>query len=102
MLTSACPANQLPFKLPDLTSRLMALPSAHIDQPDDEVLSAALRKQFTDRQMKVDDEVIAYMVPRVERSFVAIQTLVERLDNLTLQEKRKLTIPLVKQLFEME
>jgi len=100
LLTSACTANQLPFTLPDLTSRLMALPSAHIDQPGDDVLGATLRKQFTDRQMKVDDEVIAYMVPRVERSFAAAKGLVEQLDSLALAEHRNITIPLVKRILE--
>ena len=68
LLTASVPAPGLPFTLPDLTSRLLSIPSVAIGQPDDEVLAGAMRKQFADRQMKVDDDVIAYILPRMERS----------------------------------
>ena len=100
LMTSLLPASELPFTLPDLTSRLLALPSAHIDQPDDTVLAGAMRKQFTDRQMKVDDEVIDYMVPRMERSQAKAKELVERLDHTALAESKSITIPFVRKTME--
>ena len=98
LITSAMAANQLPFTLPDLTSRLVALPCTHIDQPDDEALAGVIRKQFSDRQMKIDDEVIAYILPRVERSFKKINELVEVLDRTALAEHKNLTIPFVRRI----
>ena len=98
LLTSTHAANQLPFTLPDLTSRLLALPMAHIDQPDDAVLAGAMRKQLTDRQMKVDDEVIAYIIPRMERSFNALKNTVETIDRAALAEHKNITIPFVKRM----
>lgn len=100
LMTSAVPAAQLPFTLPDLTSRLLAAASASIAQPDDAVLAASFRKQFADRQMKVDEEVIAYIVPRIERSLGAVKTLVETLDRTTLETRKNLTIPFVKHILE--
>ncbi len=101
LLTSSLPAEQLPFTLPDLTSRLRALPVASLGQPDDEALAFAMRKQFADRQVKVDEEVIAYLLPRMERSFAQVRELVEqRLDQVALAEKKNLTIPFVKRLLE--
>ncbi len=100
LLTAKTPAAQLPFTLPDLTSRLLALPSAHLDEPDDEILAGAIRKQFTDRQMKIDPEVIAYLIPRIERSFAAAQILVGQLDRLSLAEGKNITIPFVKKTLE--
>lgn len=97
LLTSAVPAAQLPLTLPDLTSRLKALPVAAITPPDDEVLAAALRKQFADRQLKVEEEVIAYLLPRIERSFASVQEVVETLDRKALSERKALTVPFVKQ-----
>ena len=44
LLTTSLPPAQLPFTLPDLTSRLKALTAVGIAAPDDEALSAALRK----------------------------------------------------------
>lgn len=96
LLTSAAPAAALPFRLPDLMSRLKALPSAEIVAPDDGLLAAMLRKQFADRQLKVADEVIEYLVPRMERSFSAARALAERLDAQALSEQRTLSVPFVR------
>jgi len=96
LLTASAPVKQLPFALPDLTSRLLALPAAAIAAPDDEVLTASLRKQFSDRQLMVDDEVLTYLIPRIERSFAAIRNAVEALDKQALTEKKGITVPFVK------
>jgi DnaA regulatory inactivator Hda len=96
LLTSRLSARDLPFRLPDLTSRINALPSAAIAEADDEALAAALRKQFADRQMKVADDVIAYLLPRTSRSFYKIRELVEKLDRASLAERKSLTIPYVR------
>jgi chromosomal replication initiation ATPase DnaA len=100
LFTCATAPHQLPFTLPDLTSRLRALPAAAIGAPDDEVLAAAMRKQFTDRQIKVEDEVIAYILPRIERSFTHIQQLVKRIDEKALSEHKSITIPFVRTITE--
>ncbi len=97
LLTSALPSSELPFTLPDLTSRLKALSSVGITAPDDEVLSAALRKQFSDRQLKVDEDVILFLLPRIDRSFACVAEIVDALDRKALAEHRRLTIPFVKQ-----
>lgn len=96
LLTSAVPPAQLPFKLPDLTSRLLALPATGIEMPDEETLAAVLRKQFADRQLKVEEDVIAFILPRMERSFAGLSALVDALDQQSLAEQRNLTIPFVK------
>ncbi|MDX2113818.1 MAG: DnaA/Hda family protein [Alphaproteobacteria bacterium] len=96
LLTASKPAGQLDIRLPDLASRLKALPAATIRAPDDELLAAIMRKQFSDRQLMVDDEVIKFLVPRVERSFEAAARLVERIDEQSLSQHRRITIPFVR------
>jgi len=98
LLTASCAPKQLPYSLPDLTSRLLALPAIAINPPDDDALSGAMRKQFSDRQLKVDDEVIAYLLPRMERSFTAIAQAVEKLDKQALSEQKPITIPFARKL----
>lgn len=100
LLTSSAAPQQLPFTLPDLTSRLLALPSAAIAGADDEVLAGAMRKQFADRQIKVDDDVIAYILPRIERSLARVKEVVEKLDSGALEQRKAVTIPLVKKVLE--
>ncbi|MBX9455578.1 MAG: hypothetical protein KL863_05860 [Rhizobium sp.] len=70
--------------LPDLASRLKAAMTVEIGPPDDLLLGQILVKLFADRQLLADDKVIAYIVPRMERSLAAAQSIVERLDRLAL------------------
>jgi len=82
--------------LPDLKSRLMAAPQVEITQPDEGDLSVILTKLANDRQLKLSSEVMKYILPRIERSFVIAKSLIEAIDAKTLSEKRAITIPLIK------
>lgn len=86
-----------PLGLADLRSRLRAIPNVAIDPPDDALLAAVLIKLFADRQLKVPAEVIAYALPRLERSFAAARALVEAVDTAALAEKREITVPLARE-----
>jgi chromosomal replication initiation ATPase DnaA len=97
LMTCHAPAQQLPFTLADLTSRLLSLPSAAIQTPDDLLIAAILRKQFADRQLKIDDDIIAYLLPRIDRSFIEIKNLIEALDHAALAQHKRLTIPFIRQ-----
>lgn len=68
--------------LPDLRSRLDALRTVAVDAPDDVVLSAILRARFAERSIAPADEVIDYLVRRLDRSAESAATAVERLDAL--------------------
>lgn len=97
LLTSRASIKDLGFTLKDLTSRLLALPTARIEQPDDAVLEGVLRKQFIDRQMAIDEEVITYIVARMERSLSTLQHIVQTLDKTALEQKRSITIPFIRE-----
>lgn len=87
-------------KLKDLGSRLKTAPVAEIRPPDDALLQALLVKQFSDRQLDVGQDVIAYVVARMDRSFKSARHMVAEIDRLALSEKRAVTIPLVKRVLE--
>jgi len=86
--------------LPDLRSRMLAAMAFEIGLPDDELLAAVIVKQFMDRQITVPEEVVNYLLLRIERSFAAAQEIVGRADSLALSHKRKITVPLVRDLFD--
>ncbi len=88
--------------LPDLASRLAAIPAVAVTAPDDELLAAVLGKLFDDRQLKVADDVVDYLVMRMERSFSAVGSLVENLDSLSLAERRNITVPLARRVLEQQ
>jgi chromosomal replication initiation ATPase DnaA len=95
LILPAAPAS-LPIGLADLASRLRALPVARIDPPDDALLASVLLKHFTDRQLRVAPEVVAYLVPRIERSFAAAASFAARLDRLSLEIHRPITLRLAR------
>jgi chromosomal replication initiation ATPase DnaA len=91
LLTSRVPPGELPASLPDLRSRLRALPMVTIDPPDETLLKAVLVKHFTDRQLSVEPGVIAYIALRMERSMESAATLVAAIDRAALAAHRKVT-----------
>ncbi|MGZ0187098.1 MAG: HdaA/DnaA family protein [Alphaproteobacteria bacterium] len=93
IVARAAPA-RWPVGLPDLASRLRALPAAGAAAPDDELFTAVLDKQFKDRQLDVDEATLGYLVTRSERSFEAARILVNRLDRAGLAKRRAITIKL--------
>ncbi len=100
LVTMEAPPARQPFVLADLASRLRAAPAASIQPPDDSLLSSLLVKLFADRQLQVGSDVIAYILPRIERSFAAARDLVTRADAQALAERRNISIPLLRALLE--
>ena len=102
LLTSRAPATNLTFIVPDLASRLRAAPCIAIQSPDEPLLTALLVKLFRDRQITVSEDLIQYILPRMERSFAAAQDLVIKADKRALAEKRNITIPLIREILMSE
>lgn len=80
LMTAASTPRDWGLTLADLQSRVQAASVTRLDAPDDALLSAVLIKLFTDRQITVSPALIAYLLPRMERSFAAARALVARLD----------------------
>ena len=97
LFTSQQAPARLNFHLPDLRSRMNIVPSATINEPDDEMLSALFLKLFTDRQITVAPEVINYMLHNTQRSFAYACKLVAEIDNISLAKKRAVSIAIVKE-----
>lgn len=90
---------QLSYVLPDLNSRLAALPSAALKEPDEELITALIFKLFSDRQLQVSEDVVRYLLPRIERTFPAIHSIVEQIDEEALRLQQNITIPLIRDIF---
>lgn len=91
LLTSATAPGGLSVSLPDLRSRLRALPLIEIAPPDAALLRAVLVKQFADRQLAVEPHVIAHLVLHMEQSMAAAATLVADLDRAAMTSHRRIT-----------
>lgn len=100
LLTSAVAPGELPFRLPDLRSRLKALPFAAISAPDDALLRAVLVKLFNDRQLHVEPHIIDFVLVRMERSMSAAELLVREVDRQALVLQRRVTRAIAAQSLE--
>lgn len=99
LITARTPPAGWPVSIPDLASRLRALPVVALARPDEKLLRALLIKLAADRQIVIDDSVVNYLVVRIERSFAGVQSAVARLDHAAMQQKRPVTRALAAELF---
>jgi chromosomal replication initiation ATPase DnaA len=90
MTASAAPSGWV-LKIADLASRLRAVAVVELGPPDDALLRAVLVKLFADRQLAVDENLLTYLVKRIDRSFAAARAAVERLDREALRLRRPVT-----------
>ena len=97
LLTGRRPPARWSVTLPDLRSRLRAVQSVGIGPPDDDLFGAVLIKLFDERQLRVGQEVVLYLLARLERSFATARGCVEALDNYSLAAGRNITVPLVRE-----
>ena len=99
LITSDIKINSIDFKFNDLSSRLKTFTNLEINQPNDEMLLAILTKLLVDKQFIIkSNEIFEYILRRVDRSYQGINEIVNKLDILSLEKKRQLTIPLIKEI----
>ena len=82
--------------LPDLRTRLAVTPVIAIEQPDDELFAALIQRLFADRGLHLPDEPLRYVVSRVMRDYWTAQRVVEAIDQHSIAERARLTVPTVK------
>ncbi len=82
--------------LPDLRSRLAATPQVEIGKPDDALLGQLIIKTLGDRGVAAPPDLSDYLVPRIERSYVAVQRAVDILDRALLANQRRITVPVAR------
>lgn len=87
------------IELKDLKSRLLTLQQAIILNPSEKDLEIFILKQAFDRQVEISDDVLKYMLLRIERNFNIAASLIDKIDEESLREKRKITVPFIKEFF---
>jgi len=94
LITGQTAPARWPLKLPDLRSRLQSLPVVAVEPPDDALISMIMVKLFDDRQLPVSPKLLDYLLKRVERSYEAVNALVEALDKAALAAGKPLSMRL--------
>lgn len=81
-------------RLPDLASRLNAVPEVALDPPDDALLKRVMTDAFASRQLAPDAAVIAFLMARMERTLHSAHEAVALIDRAGLAARRAPTRPL--------
>lgn len=100
LIIADAPPPSWPIALADLRSRLSATPQVAFGDPDEALAGRLIARLLERRGIAASPELIAYLVPRVERSHRAIIDLVDRLDMTSLARHRPLTVPLAREVLD--
>ena len=57
-----------------------------------------LIKIFNDKQLKINPNIIDFLVSRLERSYESINLFIEKIDKFSLEKGKKITISLINDL----
>jgi chromosomal replication initiation ATPase DnaA len=98
LITARLPPSSLDIELRDLRSRLRAVPVVSLLPPDDHLFRALIVKFCADRQLAVDEQIVSYLVTRLERSYAAVRQAIELLDTESLRLGRPITRALAAEL----
>ena len=98
LINSETPLSKLNFKLPDLISRSKNVLLAEINPPDDELIFAIILKNFSDRQIKLEKQIIEFIVNRIERSYGKISEFIYKVDELSLKKKKPINLKTIKEI----
>jgi len=97
LLAARLPPARWPVRLPDLASRLRAIAAVEIGRPEDTLIHALLVRLLADRQLRPPPAVLEWLVRRLPRSAAAVRQAVERLDTMSLDAHRSITVPFAAQ-----
>ncbi len=98
LVSAPQPLAELGVVLPDLRSRLGEAVIEYLPPLSGEEKWAVVQQRATERGMKIGDEVVHFLINRTPRDFHTLFELLDRLDQQTLAQQRKITIPFVKEL----
>ena len=90
------PIQSYKVSLNDLSSRFSSFVNISIDLPTDELIKVIISKNFSDKQVKIENKLLEYIVKNIDRSYEAIFDLIDKLDDFSLSAGKSININLIK------
>lgn len=97
LMVGRAPPASWTVALPDLRSRLAAVPHVAIDEPDEALARALIQRAFDTAGAGYAADLPDWLVRRVERSYGAIAAVTQLLDRAALSSGRKISVALAKE-----
>jgi DnaA family protein len=86
----------LNVSLPDLVSRLSWGQTEQLKPLLDEEKGFALQYRAQQRGLFISDEVASFLITRISRDMTSLLAALEKLDQASIREQRRITIPFIK------
>ena len=96
-VTANCSPAALPIALPDLASRMSWGVSLRLNDLSDEQKVAALTMRAENRGFRLGSDVASYLLNHCPRDLHSLFSILDRLDDASLQAQRRITLPFIKQ-----
>jgi|TARA_B100001540_G_scaffold307588_1_gene321063 chromosomal replication initiation ATPase DnaA len=96
LINSLKPINHYEIKLKDLKSRLEGFIKIGISLPTDELLKVVILKIFSEKQIKISEKNVEYIIKNIERTYDKILKFTKEIDNLSLSTGKVININLIK------
>jgi DnaA family protein len=96
IITGDQSAAQLNISLPDLVSRLSWGLTEQLKPLSDNEKSFALQYRAQQRGLTMSDEVASFLINRLSRDMTSLIAALEQLDQASIREQRRITIPFIK------
>lgn len=101
LVTSCVSPSRLGCSLKDLDSRLKAFSALRIREPDDDLVEKIIVKYFSDFQVVISSDVVRFLQMRVERSYQRLFSILMRLNEESLSQKKKISVSFIKQVLQI-
>ena len=98
IITTNKPISEINFNLIDLKSRTKNFLIQNIKKPDEELISALLIKNLSDRQIILEKKLLNYIVNRIHRSYSKIFDFIYKIDEMSLKKKKSINMILIKEI----
>jgi chromosomal replication initiator protein len=100
-MAGAVPPRDLKNLDDHLTSRLLWGLVARLDTSDDSSRRMIIKKIADDRQIRIPDDVVDYILATTSREVGALISFFNQLYSLSMAEKRRMTVPLAREVREI-
>jgi chromosomal replication initiation ATPase DnaA len=96
IINSLKPIQSFEINLDDLKSRFSSFVNIGIDLPTDELIKVIISKNFSDKQVKIENKLLEYILKNIDRSYEGIFELIDKLDSVSLSSGKSININLIK------
>ena len=102
IITSRKSIRDLNAKLSDLKSRFDSFLNLSINLPTDDMIRVILSKNFSDKQIDLNNRNLEFILKNIERSYEKISKFIKDIDDISLSTGKSININLIKKVLSNE